>query len=81
MDVFSLEEEEGNDLFITQEVKQNDGIEDMSGINAEEGDVEDMEWRDLFGVDISQNSNLPHYSDISDDDFELNSELMTRAKK
>ena len=81
MDVFSLEEEEGNELFITQEVKEIDGNDDINRGNEEKGDEEYMEWCDLFGADSGQNAVFPEYSDISDDDFEPNSELMTWAKR
>ena len=62
MDVFSLEEDDGCGLFITQEPKKVNFVGDNVDLN------EDVN-RDL--VDLMQNceGEAPHYSDVSDDDF------------
>ena len=62
MDQFSLEEE-GNELFLTQEVTQNDGICKRQD---EEDDTVFGIDRNLFDDMVNQAEGVPHYSDISD---------------
>ena len=68
MDAFSLEEDDGNELFITQQSNSKDIFDE------EKSDSDG----DLLGIGIvdgpstSDGASVPHYSDISDDenDFE-----------
>ena len=62
MDQFSLEEE-GNALFLMQEVSQNDGICKQQD---EEDDTVFGIDRNLFDDMVNQAEGVPHYSDICD---------------
>ena len=72
MDVFSLEDEDCNELFITQSSKnESDGRRESIIL----GDPMDF-GRPLGSIVTSvltpaSESNLPQYEDISDDDFDI----------
>ena len=76
MDVFSLEEEEGSELFLTQEVRskekedKSDSFCGVDPMNFEEP------CRSLVGNGTNE-FELPYYSDISDEDFEMENKSTT----
>ena len=78
MDVFSLEEDDGQELFITQEVKENKSDnqlnEDSDGIFGFEDMCFDGEMEGQVACD-------PQFSDISDEDFEANKAVLKCAKR
>ena len=72
MEGYSLEEDDANSLFITQEVSKNVDVADFGG----ESDEELFNFGgEVNGAAADGSVNVPHYSDISDDekDFEWNS--------
>ena len=64
MDVYSLEDEEGDELFLTQTPKNNGVAEGVgNGAQSDEGFIQNTEfWRDTHVVS-------PLYEDISDDEI------------
>ena len=77
MDVFSLEDEDCNDLFITQEPK--------SDVDKEEecGDEIGFYFMDTYeaNTEVQKEVYQPQFSDISDDDFEPNEAVLQKAKR
>ena len=68
MEVFSLEDDECLELFITQSSFQsgdNNNSSKSNGIISDEMDFQSP----CFSLVNGGNSAVPHYSDISDDDF------------
>ena len=69
MELFSLEDDDYGDLFITQKSNDNDSISDLSGIRGDSVDIPSPHVVDAGG---SGNLFATHYSNISDDDaFEV----------
>ena len=64
MDLFSLEDDDGNDLFITQSSNSSNGNNSNSVI----GDGSDFSSP---CVSLVSKNAAPQYEDISDDDFEI----------
>ena len=68
MDVFSLEDDDGNELFITQSSNDDNATNGLSII----GDGNDFLSPCVSILDKSKGvSDQQHYEDISDDDFEI----------
>ena len=68
MDAFSLEEDDGNELFITQQSNNKDIFDEEKS----DSDRDLLGVRPLMSDGVNMAAGVPHYSDISDDetDFE-----------
>ena len=65
MDVFSLEEDDGDEIFITQSSQQSSQVDEVENVNSPIlGDASDLR-KSLVSLLDSK------YSDIFDDDFEI----------
>ena len=73
MDVFSLEEEEGNELFLTQETKESVS-NDREKVHSQESDFLGLNVMDFQSPCVSlvqtKQDYQQEYSDISDVEFE-----------
>ena len=72
MDVFSLEEEEGGFLFLTQQSKKDEELEAMEESCGEEDflGLDVMDFQSPCVSVVREKGYQPDFSDISDDDFD-----------
>ena len=71
MDVFSLEEEDSNELFITQSPKANEDVVEMENMSILGDGFDFTSPMVSIGSDGRMNSVGDPYEDISDEDFEI----------
>ena len=79
MEIFSLEDDECGDLFITQKSNDNDTISDLSGIADDSVNIASP--RGVIANGSSGNLLGGQYSDISDDDaFDIPSSQASQTR-
>ena len=80
MDVFSLEEEDYSNLFITQEIKSDNNSNSVEGGSESLLGMQDMEVSGEGKVSVKESYEAV-FSDILDEDFEPVGMVLERAKR